>query len=104
MAPPYKHSTTGPLVGHQWTATPWWPAASYPQGGTEVGCNAGLRRAATSWWPDASHPLGDKEVGCKVGFWWVVGGWQPLHLLLSSSPPLCLLIFSFTGFGLQQPT
>ena len=44
---PYKHSTSGPPQGFHSPATLWRPAASQPQGGTEVGCKESLQRASS---------------------------------------------------------
>ncbi len=66
---PYKHSTSGPPAGHQWLVTPGWQADSHPLGGSGSVCKAGHLQATT----------------------------EPI--LLSSCPPLCLLMFQFTGFG-----
>ena len=75
LSAPYKHSTRGPPVGHQRLATTGQQAHFDPLGGTRVGCNVGRR------WQAATEPT-----------------------LLSSCPPLCLLMFHFTGFGSQQLT
>ncbi len=63
IPPPYKHSTSGPLVGCQGLATTGWQANP--------------------------HPLGGSGSVCKVGHRWAAGGRQPLSLPFCPLAHLC---------------
>ena len=75
---PYKHSTSGPPAGLQEQAATGWQVNPYP-----LGAQRGLQGG-----PPADHQQQATT--------------EPT--LVSSCPPLCLLMFCLTGFGGQQLT